>query len=108
VARPAQQATVVVLAHGGDAEALVQLLGLNVVAGCLRHCDPTHGAAAPVMKDAQLGEEVLAQEPHLAAVEEDREHESRVHLAPKGLYEGEVAQHTAQGTKGRRWSKWYL
>jgi hypothetical protein len=27
-ARPAQQATLVVLAHGGDAEALVQLLGL--------------------------------------------------------------------------------
>jgi hypothetical protein len=37
------------------------------------------------MKGAQLGEEVLAQEPHLAAAEGDRDHEGRMNLAPKGL-----------------------
>jgi hypothetical protein len=45
---------VVVLVHGGDTEALVQLLGLDVVADGVRHGDPAHGAAAPAMKGIKV------------------------------------------------------
>lgn len=51
------------------AEALVKLIGFDEVADGARHGDPAHGAAEPVVKGAHLGEEVLAQEPHLAAAE---------------------------------------
>merc|ERR1712086_338865 len=74
----------------------------DVVADGVCHGDPTHGAAARVVEGAKLGEEVLAEAPHLTPIEQDGQHEGRVHLAPEGLREGEVAQHASQGAKGRR------
>ena len=102
MARPTEQAAVVILVHGCDAEALVQLFRGDVVADGVCHGDPTHGAAARVVKGAKLGEEVLTEAPHLTPIEQDGQYEGRVHLAPEVLREGEVAQHAPQGAEGCR------
>ena len=61
------------------------LLGFDLVADFVRHGDPAHGTAASAVEGAQVGEEAFAQEPHLATVERNREHERYVHFAPSPL-----------------------
>jgi len=46
---------VVVLVHGGDAGAFVQLLRGDVMEDGACHGDPAHGAAARVVEGSKLG-----------------------------------------------------
>jgi hypothetical protein len=58
----------------------------------VRHGDPADGAAARDVKGAKLGEKALWEAPRLTPVEQDGQHEGRVHLAADDLREREVVQ----------------
>ena len=80
MADPAEQTTALVLVHGGDAKALVQLLRWVLVANGVCHGDLAHCAATKVVEGSELREEGLAEAPDFGAVEHSGEQERRVHL----------------------------
>ena len=47
------------------------------------HGDSTHGAAARAVEGAELGEEILAEAPHLAPVEQDWSAQRAVYIWPR-------------------------